>query len=321
MGNSGEMSASVWLDQHMQDILTYSTMAAAVAFQGVRIEESTALLKPGEPKDIALDQLHRELEEDYAAMLHAQQMLPPRDELQQQVDTVHAELAGLAQEASAMRLVTAAEIRQMEDEVEEAAAQVPAAEARLLEYIQERIEHLMTERAWNGLEHEYDATELAKLYAGAVAMADFVPVPDALSSEQRTAIADRVRAGARLVERAPEPPVDIHALAAAVREAHPDIGSQTLNTFAALIFLQDPSRKFTRSELVSILYEGQPSDIAENKLAALLSHSLEGREGGVARLLAKHHYKLVKEREVVGVQPDQEGARSTIIYRIVPLDA
>lgn len=320
MDNAGERTASEWLNQNMGAIVEFSIRAGAVAYQGARIADAEEQLKPGEPKSIALAQLHDELKDEYAAMLAARQTLPAADELQRRADAAQAELAEATREDSALHVIVSAEVHEAEDEVEQAAALVPAAEQQLMAYMRERIAQLIGTRGAEQAWRQHDAAEMVEQYAGALAMMSFVPVPHHLSEEERAEIEAQVAANARSAAPAVVLPLDIHALAAAVREANPAAESRGLNTLAALIFLQNPSGRFTAAEVGSVLYEGDDPVNAANKAGALLHHSLNQGPGGASRILAENGYMLVRETAAASEQAGEGRTRPTRVYGLVPIE-
>ncbi len=317
MGTAGELSAAEWLDNNEAAILAFSIRAGAVAYQGARIDDAMNQLRAGDPRDIALAQLHSELRDEYAAMLAARHAAP-YDELQQHAETAHAELTERAREASTLHLIVATEVRDVEDGVEQAVEHVPAAEQQLLAYMREQIARLVgsrgVEQAWG----EYDAASLVERYAGALAMMEYVPFPEHLTPEERAEIEDQIRARAQTAETPAALPMDIHALAAAVRRANPE-ASQGLGAIAALILLQSPNQRFTAADIGSVLYPDDDPARAANKVGALLFHSLEGRRGATARMLAESGYRLVREVENVSEQTEGEQPRYVTVYGILPI--
>lgn len=320
MDNAGERTASGWLDQNMDAIVAFSIQAGAVAYQGARIDDATNQLKPGAPRDIALAQLHEELREEYAAMLVAQHALPDRDEFEKHIEAAEAARTAVAHESSALVMKVNAAVHEVEDAVDEAAVHVPAAEQQLMAYMQQQIARIIGRRGVEQSWHEYNAAETVEAYAGALAMMSYMPVPDHLSPEEREEITQEVIAGIRLAERAREQPLDIHALAEAVRKANPEVESQGLSTLAALILLQDPGQRFTAAKIGSELYPGDDPARAANKVGALLYHSLEGRRGRAGRILAENGYRLVRATELQEEQADQQEQRHATVYGIVPIE-
>ena len=136
---------------------------------------------------------------------------------------------------------------------------------------------------------------------------------------KRDELARQVRASAQLVDHEAEL-LDIHALAEAVRKANPGAESQGLNTLAALILLQDPTRRFTAAELGSELYPGADPAKAANNAGALLHHSLEGRPGRAGRTLAESGYRLVREPATANEPDDQGEMKPGMVYGIQPIE-